>query len=136
VLSDFDSTPFEKVQPESSQDIEKRYKAIKGQPVVYGHAEGVCLTAQTNEEYLKKLVAYREGKKTPIIGVFKGVELSYANLGALAGFTTERGGFLSHAATIAREFRIPYITGIKVDQFEDGDYVILDTENEQVIYRK
>jgi phosphoenolpyruvate-protein kinase (PTS system EI component) len=66
--------------------------------------------------------------------VFKGVELSYFNLGALAGFTTENGGFLSHAATIAREFKIPYITGISFEELEDGIYVILDTENEQVIY--
>jgi phosphoenolpyruvate-protein kinase (PTS system EI component) len=51
----------------------------------------------------------------------------------LVGFTTESGGYLSHAATIAREFRLPYITGIGFDQFRDEDYVILDTENEQVI---
>lgn len=136
VLSGIDDTPFEREKLGGSQDFGKNYKAIKGQAVFYGQAEGVCLTAQSNEEYLKKLAAYRAEKRGPIIGVFKGVELSYFNLGALAGFTTERGGYLSHAATIAREFRIPYITEIRVDYFQDGDYVILDTENEQVIYRR
>ncbi len=136
VLSDLETTPFEKEKFESSQDIGKRYKSARGQSIFYGHAEGVCLTAQSNDEYLKKLTAYQADKIEQIIGVFKGVELSYFNLSALAGFTTENGGYLSHAATIAREFRIPYITGVKVDQFQDGDYVILDTQNEQVIYRR
>jgi len=136
VLSDLETTPFEKEQFDDSRDIGKRYKSAKGQSIFYGHAEGVCLTAHSNDEYLKKLAAYRADKREPIIGVFKGVELSYFNLSALAGFTTENGGYLSHAATIAREFRLPYITGIKIDHFQDGDYVILDTDNEQVIYRR
>jgi len=136
VLLDLETTPFEKVQFDSGQNIENRYKSAKGQSIFYGHAEGICLTAHSNGEYLRKLAAYREDKREPIIGVFKGVELSYFNLSALAGFTTENGGYLSHAATISREFRIPYISGINVDQFQDGDYVILDTENEQVIYRR
>ena len=133
---DLETTPFEKELVDSRQDIGKRYKSIRGQSVFYGYAEGVCLTAHSNDEYLRKLTSYRADKREPLIGVFKGVELSYFNLSALAGFTTENGGYLSHAATIAREFRIPYITGITVDQFQDGDYVILDTENEQVIYRR
>lgn len=136
VLTDLETTPFEKEQLDGSRDIGKRYRSARGQSIFYGHAEGVCLTAQSNEEYLRKLVAYRADNREPIIGVFKGVELSYINLSVLAGFTTENGGYLSHAATVAREFRIPYITGIKVDQFQDGDYVILDTKNEQVIYRR
>lgn len=136
VLLDFDTSPFEQQQHDGRQDIGDRYKSVKGQSVFHGLAEGVCLTAQSNDEYLRKLAAFKAANRGPIVGVFKGVELSYFNLGALAGFTTERGGYLSHAATIAREFRIPYITGIDVDQFQDGDYVILDTENEQAIYRR
>lgn len=136
VLLDFDVSPFEQQQQDGHQDIGDHYKSVKGQSVFHGLAEGVCLTAQSNDEYLRKLAAYKAANRGPIVGVFKGVELSYFNLGALAGFTTERGGYLSHAATIAREFRIPYITGINVDEFNDGDYVILDTENEQIIYRR
>ena len=136
VIIDFQSTPFEKKQSNDNHIEDKRYKVTKGQSIFYGHAEGVCLTAKSNEEYLKKLVAYRDEGIEQIIGVFKGVELSYFNLSALVGFTTENGGYLSHAATIAREFRIPYITGVKMDHFQDGDYLILDTENEQVIYRR
>jgi phosphohistidine swiveling domain-containing protein len=136
VLFDFQSTPFEKNQFYSEQDDGKRYKFATGKSINYGQAEGLCLTAKSNEEYLKKLATYRTDNIENIIGVFKGVELSYFNLSALVGFTTENGGYLSHAAIIAREFRLPYITGIRVDQFQDGDYVILDTENEQVIYRR
>ena len=136
VLVDFTATPFIKTQFDRDQDTEKRYKFVTGQSIFYGQAEGICLTAKSNDEYLKKLAAYRVDYIENIIGIFKGVELSYFNLSALAGFTTENGGYLSHAATIAREFRIPYITGIKFDQFQDGDYIILDTENKQVIYRK
>jgi phosphohistidine swiveling domain-containing protein len=136
VLSDFETTPFEKKQRDGIGDAERRYKSVKGQSIFYGQAEGICLTAHSNEEYLKKLAAYKADKIESIIGVFKGVELSYFNLSALAGFTTENGGYLSHAATIAREFRITYITGIRLDNFQDGDHVFLDTEHEQVIFRK
>jgi len=136
VLSDLKTSPFESKPFDGSRDIGKGYKSVKGQSLFYGHAEGICLTAQSNDEYLRKLTAYRADKREPIIGVFKGVELSYFNLSALAGFTTENGGYLSHAATIAREFRLPYMCGIKVDNFQDGDHVVLDTENEQVLYRR
>ena len=134
VILDFERVPFEEDKLENNQELGKGYKFIKGKSVSYGHAQGVCLTAKSNEEYIKKLTAYKADNIEPIIGVFKGVEQSYYNLGALAGFTTENGGFLSHAATIAREMNIPYITGINFAEFKDGIFVRLDTENEQVIY--
>lgn len=134
VISDFKRAPFEENKLVNKKEPGKEYKFIKGKSVFYGQAQGVCLTAKNNEEYLKKLAVCQVENTGPIIGIFKGVELSYFNLGALAGFTTENGGFLSHAATIAREFKIPYITGITFEGFNDGDFVILDTENEQVIY--
>ncbi|MBV6505194.1 MAG: hypothetical protein ILNGONEN_00752 [Syntrophorhabdaceae bacterium] len=140
VLIDFETNPFElKLRDSNSNptpDPGSRYRSIKGQSVFHGHAEGVCLVAHSNQEYWEKLATYRAEKKEPIIGVFKGVELSYFNISVLAGFTTERGAFLAHAATIARELRIPYVTGIRTDELQDGDYVILDTVNEQVLYRR
>ena len=135
VLLDSDPLPFEKKQSERNQKEKNGYKFISGTSIYYGQAEGVCITAKSNEEYLRKMAIYRDDNVGNIIGIFKGVELSYFNLGALAGFTTENGGYLSHAATISREFRLPYITGINVDIFQDGDYVVFDTENNQVMYK-
>ena len=135
VIGGSEPTPFGKNALTRNQHEKKGYNFTAGTSVYYGPAEGVCLTARSNAEYLKKLAVYRSENIENIIGVFKGVELSYFNLGALTGFTTENGGYLSHAATISREFRLPYITGINVDNFQDGDYVILDTENNQVIHK-
>jgi phosphohistidine swiveling domain-containing protein len=136
VLLDLRSTPFEKKPIFDAQDGGSLYRFARGKTIYYGHAEGICLTASSNEEFIDKLASYRKKNIENIIGVFKGIELSYFNMSALAGFTTESGGYLSHAATIAREFRLPYITAIGFDQFRDDDYLILDTENEQVIIRR
>ena len=136
VLLDLQFTPFEKKPIFDDQKGGSLYRFARGKTIFYGHAEGVCLTASNNEEFITKLVTYRAKNIESIIGVFKGVELSYFNVSALAGFTTESGGYLSHAATIAREFRLPYISDIRFDQFRDEDYVILDTENHQVIIRR
>jgi phosphohistidine swiveling domain-containing protein len=136
VLLDIQSTPFEKKPFLDDQDDRTRYRFARGKTIFYGHAEGFCLTASSNEEFIDKLAYCKEKNIKNIIGVFKGIEPSYFNVSALAGFTTENGGFLSHAATIAREFKLPYITGIGFNQFRDEDYVILDTKNNQVIIRR
>jgi hypothetical protein len=136
VLADLQSTPFEKKPPIDDQEGASRYRFARGTTIFYGHAEGFCLTASNNEQFFEKLAVYRAKNIENIVGVFKGIEPSYFNMSALVGFTTENGGYLSHAATIAREFRLPYLTGIGFDQFRDEDYLILDTENEQVIIRR
>ena len=136
VLLDLQSTPFEKKLLFDDQNDGSLYKFARGKTIFHGHTEGFCLTASSNDEFIDKLAAFKAKNIENIIGVFKGVDLSYFNVSALAGFTTENGGYLSHAATIAREFRLPYITGIDFDQFRDEDYLILDTENEQVIIRR
>jgi len=136
VLLDLQATPFEKNPFFDDQSGASRHRFARGKTIFYGHAEGFCLTASSNEEFFDKLAAYRAKNIENIVGVFKGIEPSYFNMSALVGFTTENGGYLSHAATIAREFRLPFITNIEFDQFRDEDYVILDTENEQVIIRR
>ena len=133
---DLQSTPFEKKPPFNDQGDASRYRFVRGKTIFHAHAEGFCLTASSNDEFINKLAVFRAKTIENIIGVFRGVELSYFNMSALVGFTTEHGGYLSHAATIAREFRLPYITDVGFDQFRDEDYLILDTENEQVIIRR
>ncbi|MBV5328925.1 MAG: hypothetical protein JZU65_15060 [Chlorobium sp.] len=135
VLLDLQSTPFEKKPSFNDQDGGRLYRFARGKAIFHGHAEGHCLTASSPDEFIVKLAIYRAKNIENIIGIFKGIELSYFNVSILAGFTTENGGYLSHAATIAREFRLPYLSGIDFDLFKDEDYVILDTENEQVIIR-
>jgi phosphohistidine swiveling domain-containing protein len=136
VLSDLQATPFEKKPLFDDQDSVSRYRFARGKTIFYGHAEGFCLTASSNEEFFEKLAAYKARNIENVIGVFKGLEPSYLNMSALVGFTTEYGGYLSHAATIAREYGLPYISGIGFEQFRDEDYVILDAENDQVIIRR
>jgi hypothetical protein len=136
VLVDLQATPFEEKPLYDAQDAPSRYRFEPGKTIFHARAEGFCLTASNNEEFSRKLADYRAKKIENIVGVFKGVDLSYFNVSALAGFATESGGYLSHAATIAREFRLPYITGIGFDHFQDEDYIILDTEHEQVIIRR
>jgi phosphohistidine swiveling domain-containing protein len=136
VLTDLRSTPFEKKAIGVDQARASRHRFARGKTIFYGHAEGYCLTASSNEEFIDKLDSYRAKNIEPIVGVFKGIEPSYFNVSALVGFATESGGYLSHAATVAREFRLPYISGIRFDKFRDEDYVTLDTENEQVIIRQ
>jgi phosphohistidine swiveling domain-containing protein len=136
VLLDLQSSPFEKNLPYDVSAGESLYRFERGKAIFHGRAEGICLTASSHEEFVDKMATYRKKNIENIIGVFKGIELSYFNVSALVGFTTENGGFLSHAATIAREFRLPYISDIGFDQFRDEDYIIMDTENEQVLIRR
>jgi len=59
-------------------------------------------------------------------------ELARARPNALI---TERGGWTSHASIIAREFKLPMVTGVRdLEQiFSDGDRVIVDGINGQLI---
>jgi phosphohistidine swiveling domain-containing protein len=114
----------------------QNYKEVKGNTIHYGDAEGISLIARSTQEYYEKLVEYRGRGVKDIIGIFKAIELSYCNLNELSGIVTENGGYLAHAATIAREYNIPYISDIPIGYFRDGYYVILDTNNHKVIYRE
>lgn len=112
------------------------YKPVAGTTIYHGEAEGICLTVKNTNEYYNKLIKYQEDGITDIIGVFSGVEPAYFNLRELKGIITEHGGYLAHAATIARENNIPYVSNINIETFQDGQYIIFDTPNHQVIYRQ
>jgi pyruvate,water dikinase len=51
------------------------------------------------------------------------------------GIITEQGNILSHAAIVARELNKPCLVGVKgiFDQIKDGDKIILDATNGQII---
>ena len=112
------------------------YKIIHGETIYSGEAQGYSLIARTGEEFCEKMLAFHEKGIYDIIGFFKGLELSYIDLPKLKGFVTVEGGFLSHAATIARENNIPYITNVSMDGLSDGCLVIMDTYQHQIIFKK
>ncbi len=51
-------------------------------------------------------------------------------LGKVAGIVTDEGGIICHAASIAREMKIPSIIGTKTASkiLKDGDLVEVDAE--------
>jgi len=55
----------------------------------------------------------------------------------ILGFATERGGFTSHAAILARSLNIPAVTGVEgiSDDVVDGETIIVDGMKGQVIVR-
>ncbi|MBI2425764.1 MAG: hypothetical protein HYV27_23265 [Candidatus Hydrogenedentes bacterium] len=66
----------------------------------------------------------------PIIAVTRALDPGWTiHLSQVAGLVVERGGLLSHAAIMAREYHIPMLAG--VDQatraIRDGDMVVVDT---------
>lgn len=112
------------------------YETVNGTTIYHGEAEGICLIARNSSEYYAKLIKYRKDGIKNIIGVFSGLEPGYFNLRELKGIVTEHGGFLAHAGTIARENKIPYISDIDIESFQDGQYIVFDTSNNQIIYRQ
>lgn len=48
----------------------------------------------------------------------------------LGGIVTELGGFLSHSAVVAREYRLPAVVGVigAMEFFKSGETIVLDAE--------
>lgn len=125
-----------KIKNLAFEKVNGEFRRVVGTAIHHGEAEGICLVARNPDEYFKKLIKYRKQGIKDIIGVFSGVEPAYFNLRELKGFITEHGSLLAHAATIARENNIPYISNVKIDVFQDGDFIIFDVQNSQVIYQR
>lgn len=117
-------------------DVGQNVYELKGRTILHGEAAGACLFASNSKEYYEKLINFRKEGINEIIGVFKGIEPSYCYLSELTGMVTEHGGYLAHAATIAREYNIPYITNVAIDHLRDANHVVLDTSNHKVRFRK
>ncbi|MBD3340056.1 MAG: hypothetical protein GF353_13160 [Candidatus Lokiarchaeota archaeon] len=114
-----------------------QYRYIKGNSIYHGSAEGFCIVSENSQEFYDKLLKRLEtGGTENIIGIFKSIDPGYINLEKLTGIITQHGGHLAHAATVCREKNIPYISNIDIDRFNDGNYIIFDTSNHQVIYRE
>jgi len=125
-----------KIKRLAPEKVNGEFRRVVGTAIHHGEAEGICLVAKNPDEYFEKLIKYRKEGIKDIIGVFSGVEPAYFNLRELKGFITKHGGLLAHAATIARENNIPYISDVNIDLFQDGDFIIFDAHNSQVIYQR
>lgn len=123
-----------KKKTQNKNNMDGEYKTATGTTICQGEAEGFCLIARDSIEFHEKLTAFRKEGIENIIGVFKSVEPAYFKICELNGFVTEFGGFLAHAATIAREYNIPYITDVKIDLFQDGDNIRFETAKNKLIY--
>jgi phosphoenolpyruvate synthase/pyruvate phosphate dikinase len=125
-----------RIKAHQSNVQNQSYQTVKGTTICHGKAEGFCLIAKTPNEFYEKLIEFRSNGIENIIGVFESVDLAYVNITELKGFITEHGGYLAHAATIARENNFPYISNLKIGLFKNYQYIVFDTSNNQVIYRE
>ncbi len=109
---------YETLQPNT-----KELREIKGQTAYPGKVQGIVCKVETHAE-LKKI---KQGAIliTPMTSV---TYVSY--LEKVAAIVTDEGGIICHAASIAREMKIPTIIGTKIATkiLKDGDLVEVDAE--------
>jgi|GEM_PF-2470168 len=113
--------------------ISSKCTELSGTTIYYGEVEGYCLKADSTDELFQKIQRYRDKGINNIVGVFKGLDFSYFSLRHISGLITEHGGYLSHAATLARECGIPYIVDINIDLIPDGSFLKLDSKHQKVL---
>lgn len=109
---------YEELQTIAVQD------ELKGQCAYPGKVQGIVCRIETYEE-LKKI------KKGVILVTPMTVVTYVPYLDKVAAIVTDEGGIICHAASIAREMKIPTIIGTKIATkvFKDGDIIEVDAEN-------
>ena len=113
----------EKIYEELQESEIKEQNELKGQSAFKGKVRGTVCVVQTQEE-LKKI-------KQGVILVTPMTSVTYVPyLEKVAAIVTDEGGIICHAASIAREMRIPAIIGTKIATkiLKDGDLVEVDAE--------
>lgn len=109
---------YEELQSETKEQTE-----IKGQAAYPGKVQGTVCKVETHAD-LKKI-------KKGVILVTPMTSVTYVPyLEKVAGIVTDEGGIICHAASIAREMKIPTIIGTKIATkiLKDGDLVEVDAE--------
>ena len=112
----------EKIYEELQKAVTKEQE-LKGQTAYPGKVEGIVCKVETHAE-LKKV---RQG----VILVTPMTSVTYIPyLEKVAAIVTDEGGIICHAASIAREMKIPTIIGTKIATkiLKDGDLVEVDAE--------
>ena len=111
---------------------------IPGFRVTYRQVTGACASpgfARGRARILKKREDLFNTRKGEII-VCDSIDPNITFVIPLAsGIVERRGGMLVHGAIIAREYRIPCITGVRdaVEIIHDGDYITVDAYNGIVV---
>jgi phosphoenolpyruvate synthase/pyruvate phosphate dikinase len=108
---------------EELQSETKEQKEIKGQTAYPGKVNGTVCKVETHAD-LKKI-------KQGVILVTPMTSVTYVPyLEKVAAIVTDEGGIICHAASIAREMKIPTIIGTKIATkiLKDGDRVEVDAE--------
>ncbi len=104
-----------------SSRAERRQSVLQGQPAFPGTVRGVVY---------RPAVARRRPSAKSVLVVSMTHPKDTSLIKKCAAIVTNEGGILSHAAVIAREFRIPCIIGTKVatQVLKHGDRVEVDAE--------
>ncbi len=108
---------------EELQSETKKQSEIKGQTAYPGKVQGIVCKVETHAE-LKKI-------KQGVILVTPMTSVTYVPyLEKVAAIVTDEGGIICHAASIAREMKIPAVIGTKIATkiLKDGDLVEVDAE--------
>ncbi len=112
-------------------DVSEEKQSFTGYGASQGTVKGVVKVVKGPEEFDK----VKQGD----ILVCKTTTPPWTVLFSIAGaIITDAGGILSHAATVAREYRIPAVVGSKVSTslLKDGDLVTVDGTNGVVYFGK
>jgi len=101
-------------------NINLQFKEIKGIPASNGYYKGII-------RHVKSLNNFTSVKKGDIV-VIPYSDISWLPILSKAGaIISESGGVLSHAAVIAREYKIPSVLGVKAAfKIPDGSVAYLD----------
>jgi len=105
-------------QPDAPRHVETLLRGLGASP---GQAEGTVLVCPHAEDIPPDV--------TGRILVIRALDPAWtARVQGCAGLVVERGGLLSHAAIIAREYRIPLVIGVDAatEALNDGQRVALD----------
>lgn len=109
------------------QNLLAKYQPVKTSNKLYGqtvYAGRVVAPARL----VKNRSDYNDVKPGEIVITNMTQPEIYPAVGKIKGIITDEGGMLCHAAVLARESKIPCLTGTKVatKTFKDGDIVILN----------
>ena len=101
---------------------------LKGMVVSKGFAEGIAKLVLSPDDINKV-------NKGDIVIANETTPDFLPALHKAAAIVTNMGGLTSHAAIVAREFKIPCIVGTRhaTSAFSDGDFVRVDTEKESIL---
>ncbi|MFH1290266.1 MAG: PEP-utilizing enzyme [Nanoarchaeota archaeon] len=107
-----------------------REKEIKGKSAYPGLVSGTAFVLDINDDYSKKIREFEQANN-PILVIGQTTPREMIFIRNSVGIITDEGGILSHAAIVAREYRIPTLIGTNhgTTFFKNGEKIVLDCDN-------